>query len=348
MVELRTLETAKERPSLSVVVPIYNDVENIDHFFERVERVLTQLAQPYEIVCVDDGSSDGTLARLIEHRRRNPAIKVVSLSRNFGKDVALTAGLDHSRGAAVTALDVDLQDPPEVIPELYAKWRDGYEVVYAKRASRDGDSAAKRFTAHWFYRIHNAVADVAIPADTGDFRLMDRRVIEALRRLPERNRFMKVLFSWVGFRQTGVDYHRAPRAYGSSKWRYWRLWNFALDGITSSSTLPLRIWSYLGAAISLLAIGFAAWLIVRTLIYGADVPGYASLMVAVLFMGGINLFTLGVIGEYLGRIYIETKHRPLYLVRESHGFEQSNPQDQAWSATSTNAWPSSSRGIGGS
>ncbi|MGH6932094.1 MAG: glycosyltransferase, partial [Dongiaceae bacterium] len=265
MVELRALETAKDRPILSVVVPIYNDVENIDPFFARVEAVMAQLAQPYEIVCVDDGSADGTLARLIDHRRRNPAIKVLSLSRNFGKDVALTAGLDHCRGQAATALDVDLQDPPEVIPELFAKWREGFEVVYAKRASRDGDSVAKRITAHWFYRIHNAVADVAIPADTGDFRLMDRRVINALRNLPERNRFMKVLFSWVGYRQTEVEYRRAPRAHGSSKWRYWRLWNFALDGITSSSTLPLRVWSYLGAAISLLAIGFAAWLVLRTL-----------------------------------------------------------------------------------
>jgi glycosyltransferase involved in cell wall biosynthesis len=348
MAELRTLEIAGERPILSVVVPIYNDADNIDVFLERVEKVLNGLAQSYEIVCVDDGSGDGTLPRLLDHRRRNPAIKILSLSRNFGKDVALTAGLDHSRGQAVTVLDVDLQDPPEVIPELYAKWRDGFDVVYARRGSREGDSAAKRFTAHWFYRIHNAVADVSIPADTGDFRLMDRRVVEALRRLPERNRFMKVLFSWVGFRQTGVDYRRAPRVFGSSKWRYWRLWNFALDGITSSSTLPLRIWSYLGAAISLVAIGFAIWLVVRTFIHGIDVPGYASLMVAVLFMGGINLFTLGVIGEYLGRIYMESKGRPLYLVREAHGLEQSNPRDQAWSATSINAWPSSSRSTGGS
>jgi glycosyltransferase involved in cell wall biosynthesis len=226
---------------LSIVVPIYNDVDNITPFLQRLERVLEGVGRTYEIIFIDDGSTDSTLATLIERRHRNPAIRILSLSRNFGKDVALTAGLDHAAGDAVVAIDVDLQDPPEVIPELLAKWREGYDVVYAKRASRNGDTIARRLTAAWFYRVHNVLADVSIPIDTGDFRLMDRRVIDALRRLPERNRFMKVMFTWVGFRQVGVEYRRPGRAHGVSKWRFWHLWNFALDGITSSSTLPLRI-----------------------------------------------------------------------------------------------------------
>lgn len=309
-----------ESVELSIVAPIYNDVNNIMPFLQRLERVLEGIGSSYEIIFIDDGSTDSTLATLIENRHRNPAIRILSLSRNFGKDVALTAGLDYAAGGAVVAIDVDLQDPPELIPELLAKWRDGYDVVYATRTSRYGDTIARRLTAAWFYRVHNVLADVSIPVDTGDFRLMDRRVVEALRRLPERNRFMKVMFTWVGFRQTGVEYRRPGRNHGESKWRLWRLWNFALDGITSSSTLPLRIWTYVGVCVSLSALGYALFLVLRTWILGVDVPGYASLMVAVLFMGGINLLTLGIIGEYLGRIYIETKRRPLYLIREAHGF----------------------------
>jgi glycosyltransferase involved in cell wall biosynthesis len=302
----------------------------------------------YEIVCVDDGSTDASLDRMITHHDRNPAIKVLSLSRNFGKDVALSAGLDHSSGDAVVAIDVDLQDPPEIIPDLVAKWREGYDVVYAKRISRAGETVTKRLTASWFYRVHNLVADINIPADTGDFRLMDRRVVEALRRLPERNRFMKVLFSWVGFRQTAVEYRRDARGFGTSKWRYWRLWNFALDGITSSSTLPLRIWSYVGMGIAFAAFAYALLLVFRTLILGVDVPGYASLMVAVLFMGGINLLTLGIIGEYLGRTYVETKNRPLYVIRESRGFDGDDEEDREWTAKSTPVWLRSRMSTGGS
>ncbi len=313
------------RTVLSVVVPMYNEETGVDPFLERVEPILEGLTRDlgagYEIICVDDGSRDGTLAKLTAARNRNPAIKVISLSRNFGKDVALTAGLDHASGAAVVPIDADLQDPPELIPALFAKWLEGYDVAYATRSERSGDSLTKRLTANWFYRVHNRMAEVDIPNDTGDFRLMDQRVVETLRAMPESNRFMKGLFAWVGFRQTGVFYRREERAFGYSKWRYWRLWNFALDGITSSSTLPLRVWSYFGCAISLCAFAYAAFLIGRTVVQGVDVPGYASLMVIVLFMGGINLISLGVIGEYLGRAYIEVKRRPLYLVRETHGVD---------------------------
>ena len=221
---------------LSIVVPMLHEEENIEPFLARVEAVTEDIVGPleerYEIICVDDGSSDATVSKLLAQRKRNPAIRIVSLSRNFGKDIALSAGLDHASGAAVIPIDADLQDPPELIPELFAKWLEGHDVVYATRTARDSDTIAKRLTASWFYQIHNKLADIDIPDNTGDFRLMDRRVIEALRRLPERNRFMKGLFSWVGFRQTGIDYEREPRAYGVSKWKYWRLWNFALDGIT--------------------------------------------------------------------------------------------------------------------
>ena len=248
---------------LSVVVPMYNERESIDRFFERIVNVVDELVQAlngnYEIVCVDDGSTDGTLERLLFHHDRNPKIKILSLSRNFGKEIALSAGLDHSSGAAVIPIDVDLQDPPEVIPQLFEKWLEGYEVVYATRQTRQSDSITKRLTSSWFYQVYNRLADTAIPHDTGDFRIMDRRVIAALRNLPERHRFMKGLFSWVGFRQTGIEFHRDSRAFGKTKWKYWRLWNFALDGITSNTTVPLRIWTYFGFAISMLAFGYAVF-----------------------------------------------------------------------------------------
>jgi glycosyltransferase involved in cell wall biosynthesis len=274
----------------------------------------------YEIIFVDDGSIDDTVDRLIELRDKEPAIKIVRLTRNFGKDIAVTAGLEHAAGAAVIPMDVDLQDPPEIIPEMYAKWIEGYELVNATRVDRSTDSLMKRITARWFYSIFNRLADTTIPRDTGDFRLLDRRVVDALSLLPERNRFLKGLFAWVGFRQTTITFVRPARSAGRSKWPAWRLWNFALDGITAFSTLPLRIWSYIGAILAGVGFLYAVFLILRTIVVGVDVPGYASLMVAVLFMGGINLMTLGIIGEYIGRIYTEAKQRPLYLVRERIGF----------------------------
>ncbi len=306
---------------LSVVVPVFNEEETIKVFLDRVEPILQLVCAPqaYEIVFVDDGSRDRTVDAILSARGDNPSVRLVRLSRNFGKDIALTAGIDHAVGAGVIPMDVDLQDPPEVIPAMVEAWRNGNDVVYATRARREGDGPLKRFSARWFYTVHNWLADVPIPHDTGDFRLMDRRVVEALKLLPERNRFMKGLFTWVGFKQTGIEYERAARAVGDSKWRYWKLWTFALDGITASSTAPLRIWGYLGAFIALGSFAYAMVLVIQGLLFGSEVPGYTSLMVAVLFMGGINLLTLGIIGEYLGRTYAEVKSRPLYLVSERHG-----------------------------
>ncbi|MEA5508265.1 glycosyltransferase family 2 protein [Crocosphaera sp. UHCC 0190] len=305
---------------ISIILPCYNEEEGIDLLFERLLGVLDTLNVTYEVVCVDDGSKDQTLQRLIDYHHRYPAIKVVSLSRNFGKDIALTAGLENAQGQAMIPLDADLQDPPELIEQMIAKWREGYDVVYAKRRSRQGESFIKQLTANAFYRIISRISSVPIPRDTGDFRLLDRRVVDALKRMPERTRFMKGLFAWVGFKQTYITFDRPNRHQGTTKWNYWKLWNFALDGITSFSLIPLKVWTYLGGIISLLAFFYGSFLIMRTLILGIDVPGYASLMVTMLFIGGIQLITLGILGEYLGRIYEEVKQRPLYLIRERYGF----------------------------
>ena len=306
---------------LSVVVPLYNEEANIDYLMERLLSVFDTLHTTYEIICINDGSRDNTLKLLVECHNRNPAIKVVNLSRNFGKEIALTAGIDHANGAAIIPIDADLQDPPELIAQLVAKWREGYDVVYATRRSRLGESWLKRFTANSFYKTITKMSPVHIPPNTGDFRLLDRRVVEAIKQLPERTRFMKGLFAWVGYKQTSILFDREPRFGGKTTWNYWKLWNFALDGITSFSLFPLKIWSYIGLVVSLISLLYASFLIIRTLIFGIDVPGYASLMVAVLFFGGIQLITLGIIGEYLGRVYEEVKRRPLYFVRESYGFK---------------------------
>ncbi|HYF52470.1 MAG TPA: glycosyltransferase family 2 protein [Planctomycetota bacterium] len=308
-------------PELSIVAPFYNESANLDTFFTRVRAVMQKLNLSYEIVCVNDGSRDDTLERLVQHHQKDPAIKVVNLSRNFGKDIALTAAIDHARGNAVVPIDSDLQDPPEVIGELVAKWREGYDVVYATRRTRQGEGVFKRVTADLFYRIFDATTDFAIPRNTGDFRLMSRAAVDALKRLPERNRFMKGLFAWVGFRQTAVFYDRQPRHAGTTKWNYWRLWNFAIDGITGFSSLPLRIWSYIGLFLATCAFVYAVFLVVLKLGWGIETPGYASIMVAVLLLGGVQLITLGVLGEYISRIYIEVKARPLYLVRDTYGIK---------------------------
>lgn len=310
------------QPELSLIVPMYNEGEVVDRFFEAIEPVLEGgegCAPNYEIVCVNDGSRDDTLLRLLAHCQRNPRIVVVDLSRNFGKEPAMTAGLHHVRGQAVIPLDADLQDPPELIPQMLELWREGYEVVNAKRVDRSSDSLTKRTTSGWFYRLYNYLADVNIPENVGDFRLMDRRVVDVLNRLPERSRFMKGLFNWVGFRATTVEYERPERVAGQTKFNYWKLWNLALEGITSFSTTPLRVWTYVGAMVALAAFCYMGLLIVRTLAYGVDVPGYASIMVAVLFLGGIQLITLGILGEYIGRIFKEVKGRPVYVVRQIHG-----------------------------
>lgn len=306
---------------ISVVVPLHNEEPNINYFFERLESVLDHLGLTYEIVCVDDGSKDNTLKQLVAHHHRNSRIKVVSLSRNFGKEIALTAAIDHAIGAVVVPIDADLQDPPELIADMITQWQQGYDVVYATRKSRQGESWLKRFTANVFYRVIGRMSTVEIPRNTGDFRLLDRRVVEVLKQMPERTRFMKGIFAWVGFQQTFILYDRAERYKGRTKWNYWRLWNLAVDGITSFSVLPLKVWSYVGFSLAIATFLYAMFLIIRTLILGVDVPGYASLMVAVLFIGGVQLLTLGIIGEYLGRVYEEVKGRPLYLVRTSYGVD---------------------------
>lgn len=309
------------RPLLSLVVPVFNEADNLPAFFERLIPVLESLDPNWEILCIDDGSEDDSAAFIRARHEAEPRIRLLRLSRNFGKEMALSAGLDHASGEAVIPLDADGQDPPELIPELVAAWREGFQVVLATRRERAGDSLAKRITAGWFYRVLHRVADIRIPRNTGDFRLMDREVVLAVRQMPERTRFMKGVLAWVGFRTTQIYYDRPARHAGTSKFRFRSLWRLALDGLFSFTTLPLKIWTYLGACISLLAFCYAGFLILRTLLLGADVPGYTSLMVVMLFLGGIQLVSLGIIGEYIGRIYRETKRRPLYIVSETAGIQ---------------------------
>jgi polyisoprenyl-phosphate glycosyltransferase len=304
---------------LSIVVPMYNEDQVAALFVERVLPILSRITPDFEILCVNDGSRDGTLQVLRAIHLREPRVKIVDLSRNFGKEVALTAGLDHATGDAVVPIDADLQDPPELIEEMVRGWQSGADVVLAIRRDRTTDSRFKRVTAHLFYQFMRRVGEIQIPPNAGDFRLMDRRVVDSLKCLPERTRFMKGLFAWLGFRTTEVYYDRPVRAAGETKLRYWRLWNFALEGIFSFSTLPLRIWSYIGLAVSLFAAAYLVWVVLKTLIMGVDTPGYASLLSVVLLFSGLNMLGLGIIGEYLGRVFMETKQRPLYLVQELVG-----------------------------
>ncbi len=311
-------------PVLTLVAPVMNEEEAIPPFLARVAPILDGLFADgaWEILFVDDGSEDNTMAAILAAHRADPRIRALSLSRNFGKEAALSAGLDFADGQAVIPIDVDLQDPPEVIGAMLAKWRDGYEVVYGVRTNRESDSLPKRLTADLYYRAHNYLSSDKIPEHAGDFRLLDRAVVEIIRSMPERNRFMKGLFAWSGFRQAAVEYERAPRAVGKTKFRYWKLWTLALDGITSASTMPLRIWSYIGVVIAAFTMLYAAWVIVKTIVWGSDVAGYPSLIVAILFFGSVQLISLGVLGEYVGRILIETKRRPLYVVRKKVGFAE--------------------------
>lgn len=306
---------------LSIVVPAYNEQEVLPEFHRRLSTVLAQLEGGCEIVYVNDGSRDNTLAVLHELRRNDPRVALVDLSRNFGKEIALTAGLDHARGAAAVAIDADLQDPPELIPELVKQWLDGFDVVYAKRTERDGETWLKKLTAKVFYRVIKRVSHVAIPEDSGDFRLLSRRALDALKLLREQHRFMKGLFAWIGYPQKAVLYRRDARFAGVTKWNYWKLWTLALEGITSFTTAPLKIATYIGVAAALLAFLFALFIVYKTLVYGDPVRGYPSLTVIVLFLGGIQLVALGVIGEYLGRMFTETKNRPLYLVKDLYPSE---------------------------
>jgi glycosyltransferase involved in cell wall biosynthesis len=301
------------RPALSVVVPAFNEAAGLECFHRRLVQALTGLAS-WEVVYVNDGSTDTTLEVIEALHCSDDRVAVVSLTRNFGKETAVTAGLDHTVGDAVVVIDADLQDPPDVIPELVALWRAGFDMVYAKRRSRAGESLLKRGTAKLFYRLMHHMGDLKIPQDTGDFRLMSRRVVEAVCQMREQHRFMKGLFAWVGYPTTFVLYDREPRCSGASKWSYWKLWNLAIEGVTSFTVLPLKLATYVGLGVAMMSVIYAGVVIVKKLIIGNPVAGYPSLMTIVLFLGGVQLMFLGVIGEYIGRVFNETKQRPLYLV----------------------------------
>jgi glycosyltransferase involved in cell wall biosynthesis len=302
--------------SLTVVIAAHNEEAVLSQMHTRLAQALDGLDLQTRLLYVDDGSRDGTWPTLLRLAAEDTRVGLLRLSRNFGKELAMTAGLDLVDSDAAIVLDADGQDPPELISDFVAKWREGYDVVYGTRVARDGETWLKRGTAALFYRIINRLSTTPVPADTGDFRLMSRRVLDALRGLRERQRFMKGLFAWVGFAQVSIPYRRAPRLAGGSKFNYWRLWNFALDGITGFSTVPLRAATYLGLATAALAFAYGAWVVVKTLLWGDPVQGWPTLMAVVLFLGGVQLMALGVIGEYLGRLYLEAKQRPLYLVSE--------------------------------
>ena len=309
-----------DRRSLTLVIAAYNEQESLPLLQPRLAAVLDAMPDvDGRVLYVDDGSRDGTWDVMQSLAAADPRVSLLRLARNFGKEPALTAGLDHVDSDAAVVLDADGQDPPELLPAFVARWREGYDVVYGTRTHRLGESWLKRFTAAVFYRVMNSLSDLPIPQDTGDFRLMSRRVLDALRQLRERQRFMKGLFTWVGFRQTAIAYERAPRLAGATKFSYWRLWNLALEGITSFSTLPLRLATYVGVVTALVAFGWGGWIIARTLVWGDPVQGWPSLMTVVLFLGGVQLMALGILGEDLGRLYVEAKQRPLYLVSERRG-----------------------------
>lgn len=307
------------RKLISIVVPFYNEEKGVEKFHAAITAVFSEVPEfDFEVVCIDDGSGDATLQKLILQVELDPRFRVIELSRNFGKEAAMTAGIDVSLGDAVIPIDADLQDPPELIPTLIAEWQKGAEVVLAHRSYRNTDSYLKQKTAEWFYRIHNSISQIKIPENVGDFRLIDRVVVDALKQLPERQRFMKGLFAWVGFKTVTVNYERKARAAGSSKFSGWKLWNFALEGVTSFSNVPIKVWTYIGGFGAAMTFFYATFIVLRTLILGVDVPGYASLLVAILFLGSLQLFSIGILGEYLGRIYMETKQRPTYLIRKEH------------------------------
>ena len=307
---------------LSVVVPMKNEAASLDAFFGAVVPVLRETCgERFEIVCVNDGSTDGTLDGLRARLRALPQMRVIDLSRNFGKEAALTAGLQHARGDAVIPMDVDLQDPPELIPRMVARWREGFEVVSARRCMRDEDTPMKRLTAGGFYAVMRHLSEIPIPENVGDFRLMDACVVRALLTLPERTRFNKGIFAWVGFRQCFIDFERPGRRAGGSAWTARSLWRLAIDGITCFSSLPLRVWSLVGVCVALAALAYAAIVVVQTLWFGRDVPGYASLIVVMLVCSALILMGIGVLGEYLSRVFVEVKGRPLYIIRRTWSAE---------------------------
>lgn len=319
MSEAAPAHAAHPAPTLSLVVPVYNEAANIEPFVARASAALDTLALPWEILFVDDGSRDASLVAMLAAREREPRIVVIELSRNFGKEIALTAGLDHARGEAVIPIDADLQHPPEIIPALVAGWRAGNDMVVAVQRNPPRDGALRRMMSGLFYRLFRRMTAIELPPGAGDYRLLAAPVVRALRDLPERSRFMKGLYAWVGFRYTTVPYDVDPRARGHSSFGVGRLWQLGTDAITSFSAAPLKVASVIGFLIAIAAIVYGAWLVVKTLVLGIDVPGYASTITLVLFLGGLQLLSLGILGEYIARIYDEVKSRPLYVVRSRHG-----------------------------
>jgi len=304
-------------PLISLIIPVFNEEDSIAAFLEKAISVLENINISFEILFINDGSTDNTKNILLDLSRRDSRIKVINFSRNFGKEAAISAGIDFAGGDAVVPIDVDLQDPPELIPIMVDHWKKGYDVVYGLRTSRDSDSFLKRVSSNLFYWLFNYLSPLKIPPDAGDFRLIDRKVVQVLKDMPERNRFMKGLFSWVGFRSIPVPYERPARPKGKTKWTPWKLWNFALDGIFSFSSLPIRIWTYIGTGIAILSFIYGTFIVLRTLFCGIDLPGYASMITIILFLGGVQLISIGILGEYIGRIFIESKNRPLYVIEST-------------------------------
>ena len=307
--------------SLAIVVPAYNESDVIDTFHARLSAVLDGIEASARVIYVDDGSTDDTWQKLAAIASADARAVSLRLSRNFGKEAAMTAGLDAADADAIVVIDADLQDPPELIPQLIARWREGFDVVYATRGERDGETRLKKFTSAAFYRVMERLSDTPLPRDTGDFRLLSRRAVAALGGLRERQRFMKGLFAWIGYRQASVVYHRDARYAGTTKWNYWRLGNLAIEGITSFSAAPLRVATWVGLTAAVLAFLYGIWVLIKVVAWGDPVRGYPTLMVVILFLGGIQLLALGVIGEYVGRTYAETKRRPLYYVETRLGSE---------------------------
>lgn len=332
-------------PTLSIVVPVFNEQEVLPEFHRRACSVLDGLAMHSEIIYVNDGSSDDTIEVLNQLGTLDARVRIVDLSRNFGKEIALTAGLDHAHSDAVVVIDADLQDPPELIPELVARWAEGYDVVYAQRTSREGEGSIKKLTAYLFYRVIRKVSNVDVPPDTGDFRLLSRRAVEALSQLRERHRFMKGLFAWIGYPQIAVPYRREPRFAGTTKWNYWKLWNFALEGITSFSCAPLKVATYLGLLTAFTAFTFGLYILLQTVIFGNPVPGYPSLMVAIAFLGGMQLLGIGVLGEYMSRMFMESKNRPLYLLKSGLASRQLGLSKPGRPAAKTESLPTADQAV---
>ncbi len=321
MIDLQTQNHLKTKKDLvTIVCPCYNEEDSISTFLDRLKLVISKIEDNYsfEIIFVNDGSKDNTLNTLINLKKNYSNIRILNLSRNFGKEAALTAGLEKSNGEAVIPIDVDLQHPPELIIDFIHKWQEGYDVVVGKRINRAGETLIKKISAKYFYKFHNSISDVDVVENVGDFRLMSKKVVEALKTLPENQRFMKGIFSWLGFKTAMVEYEQSERIKGKSSFNGWKLWNFAIDGFTSFSTVPLRIWTYFGMFISFFSFIYGVVVILEALVYGVETPGYATTIVVVLFLGGIQLIGIGVLGEYIGRSYMESKRRPTYIIENEY------------------------------